>query len=510
MLSSTAENKMFTLDGGGGTSIFGQGQPYFWGTRAITPNDPMPGLFKWLKETYPDAKTIGFVGWDIGEPNNGIIKEDILKKIADGGYELNGLYELVPVGGQDFSQVLPKIKANEPDILLVGIYGQDPGSFANQAATAGLKAPRIFFEFTPDGVNASKGTYDSDGFTFAYDYFDPKNPTSPLAKKFVEDFNADNGEDPDFYAANFYENAFVMWELMRRIWAKDPEAEITRRGARRRAAGEPHRRQRLRRRRLDARHLHPRPEDPLRARSARWACSSTRAARSPRRRSSASTAPTTTAGLSRPHRNRLEGAVDDAGSDLRDVPPTDRRRLLPRLQLRPARGGLRAHPRRDRAVPLRLRVHVHARRLPGVHVRRSGGEWPFWPSAILGDPASPASSARGSSAACTARSPATPAPPRCWPCSSPPSASASPARTSSGSTSGANTKAYFGPRKTPHEIWDAHLHQLRLVAGGQRASPSRWPSPRCCGTPASAARSRRPASTPTSPRRSASTPTGCT
>ena len=100
-------------------------------------------------------------------------KKDILAKIEDGGYEFNGLYELVPVGGQDFSQVLPKVKANEPDILLVSIYGQDPGSFANQAATAGLKAVRIGFEFTPDGLNASKGTYDSDGYTFAYDYFDP-------------------------------------------------------------------------------------------------------------------------------------------------------------------------------------------------------------------------------------------------------------------------------------------------------------------------------------------------
>ena len=227
MLAQTAESKMFTLDGGGGTSIFGQSQPYFWGTRAITPNDPMPGLFQWLHEEYPDATTIGFVGWDIGEPNNGIIKEDILKKIADGGYEFNDLYELVPVGGQDFSQVLPKVKANEPDILLVSIYGQDPGSFANQASTAGLTAPRIFFEFTPDGVNASKGTYDSEGVTFAYDYFSPDTATSPLATKFVEDFRADNGEDPDFYAANFYENAFVMWELMRRIWATDPEAEIT-------------------------------------------------------------------------------------------------------------------------------------------------------------------------------------------------------------------------------------------------------------------------------------------
>ena len=82
------------------------------------------------------------MGWDVGEPSNSIVKADILKKITDGGYTHNGLYEYVPVGGQDFSQLLPKIKANEPDILLVGIYGQDIGSFTNQAATAGLKTAR--------------------------------------------------------------------------------------------------------------------------------------------------------------------------------------------------------------------------------------------------------------------------------------------------------------------------------------------------------------------------------
>jgi branched-chain amino acid transport system substrate-binding protein len=227
MLSATAESKMFTLDGGGGTSTFGQAQPYFWGTRAITPNDPMPGLFTWLKETYPDKKSVGFVGWDIGEPNNTNVKEDILAKIEAGGLEFNGLYELVPVGGQDFSQVLPKIKDNEPEILLVSNYGQDPGSFANQASTAGLTAIRIGFEFTPDGLSASKNTYDTDGYTFAYDYFDPATPPSDFGKYFVSEFNSTNGEDPDFYAANFYENGFVMWELMRRIWAKDPDAEIT-------------------------------------------------------------------------------------------------------------------------------------------------------------------------------------------------------------------------------------------------------------------------------------------
>jgi ABC-type branched-subunit amino acid transport system substrate-binding protein len=217
MLEGTAQYKMFTLDGGGGTSIFGQGQPFFWGTRAITPNDPLPGLFKWTKETYPDAKTVGLSGWDIGEPNNGIIKEDVLKKIAAAGYEFNGLYELFPVGTQDFSAVFPKLKDNEPDILLLGAYGQDPGSFVNQSVTAGLNATVLGFEFTPDGVNASKGSYDSVGWTFAYDYFDANNPISPLAKLFVDEFQAKYNEAPDFYAANFYENTLVMWEVIRRV-----------------------------------------------------------------------------------------------------------------------------------------------------------------------------------------------------------------------------------------------------------------------------------------------------
>jgi branched-chain amino acid transport system substrate-binding protein len=219
MLEDTAKNKIFTLDGGGGTSTFGQGIPYFWGTRAITPNDTLPGLFEWFKKTYPDKKTVGLTGWDVGEPNNTTVKTDILQKIKDAGLEFNGLYELTQVGSQDYAAVLPKVKANEPDLLLLGLYGQDPGSFANQAATAGLKSVNVGFEFTPDGVKASKGTYDKAGWTFTYDYFDAENPVSPLAKLFVSSFEEEYGEKPDFYAANFYENTMVMWTLISRVKA---------------------------------------------------------------------------------------------------------------------------------------------------------------------------------------------------------------------------------------------------------------------------------------------------
>lgn len=220
MFAGTKQFQMFTLDGGGGTSIFGQGLPYFWGTRAITPNDAIPGLLKYIKEKFPDIKTVGLTGWDLGEPSNTQVKTDVLKKIADGGFQFNNLYELWPVSTTDFAATLTKIKANEPDLLLFGGYGQDPGFFFDQAQTAGLKSKIVGFEFTPDGVNASKGAYDSVGWTFAYDYFNPDAPISPLAKHFVDTYKAKYGEDPDFYAANFYENTLVMWEVIRRVLAK--------------------------------------------------------------------------------------------------------------------------------------------------------------------------------------------------------------------------------------------------------------------------------------------------
>jgi branched-chain amino acid transport system substrate-binding protein len=220
MFAGTKQFKMFTLDGGGGTSIFGQGIPYFWGTRAITPNDALPGLFMYTKTKLPDAKTVGLTGWDIGEPSNSIIKKDVLQKIKDAGYEYNNLYELFPPNTTDFAATLTKIKANEPDILLGGMYGQDPGFFLDQAQTAGLKSNVFGFEFTPDGIKASKGAYDSVGWTFAYDYFDANNPVSPLAKLFVSEFKDAYGEDPDFYAADFYENTLVLWDVIRRVLAK--------------------------------------------------------------------------------------------------------------------------------------------------------------------------------------------------------------------------------------------------------------------------------------------------
>jgi branched-chain amino acid transport system substrate-binding protein len=219
MLPAIEQHKVFSLDGGGGTGEFAQGKPYFWGTRAITPNDTYPGVFEYVKQTQPNAKTMGVVIWDLGEPGNSLTKTQTLKQIPQGGFEFNGLYELVPIGNLDYSALFPKIKANQPDVLLLAIWGQDPGAFVNQSITAGLRAMVVGSEFTPDGVNASKGAYDSRGWTFAYDYFDSTNPTNPLGALFVEEFKKKYGEEPDFYAANYYENGLRVWLMISRVLA---------------------------------------------------------------------------------------------------------------------------------------------------------------------------------------------------------------------------------------------------------------------------------------------------
>jgi ABC-type branched-subunit amino acid transport system substrate-binding protein len=220
MLPLTQQYKCLTLDGGGANGGAGQSQDFFWGCRALPGLDVLPGLFKYIEDAYPDAKTIGVTGWDLGAQNNADGKRLFLEALKSSKLQFNNLFELAAPNSTDFANVLTKIKANEPDILIVAAYGQDPGFFLDQSQTANLKATMFGYEFTPDGLNASKGAFDSVGWTFSSDYFDASAPTSKLAKLFVREFKAAYTDSPDFYAANYYEDTLGMWDLIRRVLVK--------------------------------------------------------------------------------------------------------------------------------------------------------------------------------------------------------------------------------------------------------------------------------------------------
>jgi branched-chain amino acid transport system substrate-binding protein len=220
MLPLTQQYKCLTLDGGGANGGAGQSQDFFWGCRALPGLDVLPGLFRYIQETYPDAKTIGLTGWDLGAELNADGKRLFTDALKGTKLEFNGLFELAAPNSTDFANVLTKIQANEPDILIVGSYGQDPGFFLDQSQTVTLSAKIIGYEFTPDGLNASKGAFDSVGWTFSSDYFNVDAAKSKLAKLFISEFTAAYGDKPDFYAANYYEDTLGMWDLIRRVLAK--------------------------------------------------------------------------------------------------------------------------------------------------------------------------------------------------------------------------------------------------------------------------------------------------
>ncbi len=215
MFPGTGQYKMFTLDGGGGTSTFGQGKPYFYGTRAITPNDTWPGTIEWVKGKFPSTKKISSVNWDLG-PLNQINSDDLKRRLAAGGLEM-GIYTTAKIGATDYSAALQKIKSDKPDVIFLGIFGNDIGVFMKQYVTSGINKPVVAPEYTQPSADAAGSAYE--GMYLSFDYFNADMPNNGWSKIFIDEFQQAYNVKPDYYAANYYEDLFVMWEVMRRVLA---------------------------------------------------------------------------------------------------------------------------------------------------------------------------------------------------------------------------------------------------------------------------------------------------
>ena len=224
MLPAIEQYKMLTLDGGGGAPPAFQGKPYFYGTRGVTPDDAFPGAYQYVTKKYPNAKKVLLVIWDLGADFIKLVEESLKKTLAANKLEYIGV-ETSPIGVTDFSTLLARIKQKNADIVHLAIYGLDPGFFMKQFDTAGINAQIIGSEFTPDAAKVAGAAFDK--YVFSFDFFDVDSPPNPFGKIFVDSFKKKYPDaTPDFYAADFYENTFSLWDLVRRVVAKngDPNA----------------------------------------------------------------------------------------------------------------------------------------------------------------------------------------------------------------------------------------------------------------------------------------------
>jgi ABC-type branched-subunit amino acid transport system substrate-binding protein len=218
MLNGINLYKIFTLDGSGGTSIFAQNKPYFWGSIATTPNDALPGMIEFIHARMTAAVTLSVIGWDLG-PLGDIVAKDAVKYFAHANLVL-GAAEKSKIGSTDYSAELVKIKASNPDIVICVLYGEDVGYFMKQYALTGMKAPVIAFTHSLAAQEIAGPAYD--GIFFIFDYFDADRPANPWSRFYIDEFSKieKSGIAPDYYGANTYEDCFTLWECVRRVLKK--------------------------------------------------------------------------------------------------------------------------------------------------------------------------------------------------------------------------------------------------------------------------------------------------
>lgn len=216
MFPGLKQYKMLALDGGGGTSDFGQGKPYFWGMRAIEPDDDFTGALKYWKATDTKVKRVSLVYFDQG-PANEIVLRNFKKALADTGLELAST-ELTTIGATDYSATIARLKSANPDAIFLFGTGVDPGYFMKQLVNAGLTMPVIGTEYITDAAQVAGSAFDH--YMFATDWFNPAKPTNPWSKLFLASYVKEFGLQPEINAANYYEDTFAVWDLIRRVLAK--------------------------------------------------------------------------------------------------------------------------------------------------------------------------------------------------------------------------------------------------------------------------------------------------
>jgi len=214
-LTGIKQYKIFSLDGSGGTSLFGQSKPFFWGTIAITPNDAIPGIVKYMQKAMPQAKKISFCGWDLGGLSDEV--EGDAQRYFQGTNFVLGANERSKMGATDYSANIQKIKASDPDVVWAIVYAEDVGYFMKQYATAGINKPVFAFTHTLAAQQIAGPAYN--GLYFAFDYFDPKIPANPWSKFYIDEYNAhvSSTVPADYYGANTYEDCFIFWQCIMRV-----------------------------------------------------------------------------------------------------------------------------------------------------------------------------------------------------------------------------------------------------------------------------------------------------
>jgi branched-chain amino acid transport system substrate-binding protein len=172
----------------------------------------------WMTKTPYKRYAIFAEATDSGES----IQENMTKQIEGRGGKIVAVFRS-PTGTSDFYSRLTRVKELSPEVIFLGYPSlTDNAQIIRQTNELGIKA--VFtatesasmdrlFDIVGDGAEGSVFT----------SFFEPGYPTTPLAKKLLNDYRAKYNEDPDWAAAKTYEAFDIGKHAIEKAGSLDPQ-----------------------------------------------------------------------------------------------------------------------------------------------------------------------------------------------------------------------------------------------------------------------------------------------
>lgn len=142
-----------------------------------------------------------------------------IKKYGEGKLEFVA-HEHIVQGDKDFSGVLTKIKAADPDILYMSLYNPEGNLMAIQAKRLGLKAKLMSEDavYHPNYLKIAGEAGEGTLFTFGQ----PPSQDIPEVAEFIKSYSAKYGQ-PGSYSSYAYDATNILLEAIAKVGAEDPD-----------------------------------------------------------------------------------------------------------------------------------------------------------------------------------------------------------------------------------------------------------------------------------------------
>lgn len=208
------QNEVLMFNGGGPDPTQAN-KDYLWLPANYYGDAAVAGELAYLAETNPDATKLAL----IGQTENGVnayenLAGPLWEEITGGEVVAK---ETTQVGATDYTQLVARIRAAAPDVIWTTSYGQDIGYIVKALRQAGVTAPIVGQELSEGACTVAEDSYST--YQFGGSYFSAETAVSPWAQLYAETYEAAYDQAPEYYGATYYEDLFIIWDLVKRVIA---------------------------------------------------------------------------------------------------------------------------------------------------------------------------------------------------------------------------------------------------------------------------------------------------